>query len=116
MTVQLLSAILGVVACFTIIFMVRRDQLISRDGAVWILIAVTIVILGLFPSLTDWLGQKLDIGYPPVLPILFAILIILVKLVKADIEKAHLKADIERLLQHQAILQTELSELRKQLK
>lgn len=111
MTIQFVSALLGLLACGTIIFMVRRDKLVSRDAVGWIVIALLIMLLGGFPGITDWVGEVLQVGYPPVLLLLVAILLLLLKMVKADIDKAHFKADIERLLQHQALLYAEIRKL-----
>lgn len=111
MSIHLLSASLGVAVFLAIIFMVRRDHLVSKDAAGWIIIAFFIVILGFFPGITDWIGGIFNVAYPPILLLLTAVLLLLVKMVKADIDKAHLKADVERLLQHQALLHAELRKL-----
>lgn len=110
MTITLISAAIGLIAAAAILYMVRRDKMMSRDAAGWIIIAIIVAVLAVFPRLTDWVGQLLGVGYPPILPVLAALVFIVIKLVKSDIERAVLKADIERLMQHQAILESQLKE------
>uniref|UniRef100_A0A486XVZ2 Uncharacterized protein n=1 Tax=Rheinheimera sp. BAL341 TaxID=1708203 RepID=A0A486XVZ2_9GAMM len=93
--------------------MIRKDKLVSKDASSWIVIAFCIAVLGVFPGLTDWFGKQLSIGYPPVLPLIVAVLFLLLKMVKTDMDKVQQKADIERLLQHQALLYAELEKLKK---
>ncbi|HEY9041760.1 MAG TPA: DUF2304 domain-containing protein [Rheinheimera sp.] len=115
MTVRLISAFLGLLAFIFIIRMIRRDRLVSKDASSWIAIACFVVVLGVFPELTDGIGHLLNIGYPPVLPLIVAVLFLLLKMVRADMDKIQQKADIERLLQHQALLYAELEKLKKKI-
>ena len=115
MTVKLTSAFLGLLAFVFIVLMIRRDKLVSKDASSWLVIACFIIVLGVFPELTDWVGGLLNIGYPPVLPLIVAVLFLLLKMVIYDMDKAQQKADIERLLQHQALLYAELEKLKKKI-
>ncbi len=109
---QIISSIIGLLIGGTIFWLVRRDHLVSRDGIRWLLLAILIVTYGLFPGVNDWLGNVLGIGYPPIIPVLIALGVVLIKLLAADIQRAQMKVDIDRLVQKIAILEHQLEQNR----
>lgn len=106
-TPQIISSIISLAIGVSILMLIRRDHLMHRDGIKWLLIACLILIAGIFPSWVDVLGQYLSIGYPPIIPVLIGIGVILIKLLLADIERARMQVTINRLVQRLAILEAE---------
>lgn len=106
--VQWVSAVIGIVISCFILYLVRRDQLLTRDGLRWIIVAVGILVIGFVPSIVDFLGEQLGISYPPIIVVLLALGVILVKLLYGDIQRARMKVDIERLVQKVGMLEAEL--------
>lgn len=107
-TPQVLSSALALVLFSSILFLLRKDQITHRDGFKWVIVAVAILIYGLFPSINDYIGQELGIGYPPIIPILLGLGVVVIKLLMADIERAKLQVSVNRLVQKVAILEFEL--------
>ncbi|WP_337878998.1 DUF2304 domain-containing protein [Rheinheimera sp.] len=112
-SVQLVAALIGVSVSAFIFYLVRKDHLVTKDGLIWLLLSLFILLLSLFTDIVDKIGLSLGISYPPILLVLVGIAGILIKLVLNDVEKTQIKADVERLLQHNALLEAEVAALRK---
>ncbi|MEP6483011.1 MAG: DUF2304 domain-containing protein [Rudaea sp.] len=112
MTPPITAAIIGIVLAGTILLLVRRDHLHGSFALWWFAIAVAILVLGLFPPVIDWLGSVTGIYYPPILPIVIGIGMILIRLLKMDIDRSRSERQMRRLTQKLAILEQELREAR----
>ncbi|WP_419569487.1 DUF2304 domain-containing protein [Rheinheimera sp.] len=111
-SVQLVAALIGVSVSAFIFYLVRKDHLVTKDGLIWLLLSLFILLLSLFTNIVDKVGFGLGISYPPILLVLVGMAGILIKLVLNDVEKTQIKADLERLLQHNALLEAEITALR----
>lgn len=70
------------------------------------------LILGTFPSLVIWLGKLTGINYAPVLPIIIGLGLVLLRLLKLDIDRSRQERRMRRLTQKLAILEQEIEQLR----
>ena len=109
---QITAAILGVCLAGAIFYLVRRDHLHGPYAAWWLMVAAATLILGIFPAVVTWLGLLTGIKYAPVLPIIVALSLILLRLLKLDIDRSRQERQIRRLTQKLAILDHELQSLR----
>ena len=109
---QITAAILGVCLAGAIFYLVRRDHLHGPYAAWWLMVAAATLILGIFPAMVTWLGLLTGIKYAPVLPIIVALSLILLRLLKLDIDRSRQERQIRRLTQKLAILDHELQSLR----
>lgn len=109
---QLTAAILGVCLAGAIFYLVRRDHLHGPYAAWWLIVAAATLILGTFPVLVIWLGKLTGINYAPVLPIIIGLSMVLIRLLKLDIDRSRQERQIRRLTQKLAILEQELVSLR----
>ena len=109
---QITAAILGVCLAGAIFYLVRRDHLHGPYAAWWLMVAAATLILGIFPAVVTWLGLLTGIKYAPVLPIIVALSLILLRLLKLDIDRSRQGRQIRRLTQKLAILDHELQSLR----
>ncbi|MCC2606103.1 DUF2304 domain-containing protein [Planctobacterium marinum] len=107
---QIVSAVLALSIAMSIFWLIRRDYLIQRDGIKWIVIALGVLLYGINPALNDSIGNALGIGYPPIIVVLIALAVTLIKLLIADIERAKLQMSVTRLIQKVAILESRLEE------
>jgi len=107
---------MGVLASVSILLLMRKDKLHAHHGAFWVVIAICFALLGFAPGFFDWLARVFGIGYPPVLALAAAIMLIVLKLLMVDLDHAALKLRNERLIQHNAILELELRKLREELR
>ncbi|MHB8446644.1 MAG: DUF2304 domain-containing protein [Rudaea sp.] len=111
--VQITAAVIGVLLAGTILLLVRRTHLHGSYALWWFAVAGAILILGVFPPAIDWLGHVTGIHYPPVLPIVIGIGMILVRLLTMDIGRSRAERQVRRLTQKLAILEQELAQLRR---
>ena len=109
---QITAAIPGVCLAGAIFYLVRRDHLHGPYAAWWLMVAAATLILGIFPAVVTWLGLLTGIKYAPVLPIIVALSLILLRLLKLDIDRSRQERQIRRLTQKLAILDHELQSLR----
>jgi hypothetical protein len=113
MTAQITAGIIGVLLAGAILYLVRRDHLHGSYALWWLAVAVVILLLGVFPPVIDWLGSVTGIYYPPVLPIIVGIGMILIRMLKMDIDRSQQERQLRRLTQKLAILEQELSAARR---
>ena len=112
MTSQLTSGLISVLLAGAILYLVRRDHLHGSYALWWLAVAAAILVLGVFPPVIDFLGGLTGISYPPVLPIIVGIGMILIRMLRTDIERSRQERQLRRLAQKLAILEQELSALR----
>ena len=108
---QFFSSIIGAVIAFMIYWLVRRDHLVPKQAIRWLLVAASILLLGMFPTLVDKLGHAVGIAYPPIIPLIIGLCAALVKILLMDIERNKLNITQDRLVQKLAMLEAELEEL-----
>ena len=105
--VALTSGIIGIATAVTIVVLVRRDHLHVKYGMWWFAAAAGFAMLGLFPSIVDFIGVALGIAYPPVLALIVGLVI---KILVMDIERSRNQIKLQRLVQRIALLEAELRE------
>lgn len=110
-TGQITSAVLGIALAGAILFLVRRDHLHGPFAVWWFAVAAATFVLGVFPSVVVWLGHVTGIGYAPVLPIIVGLSLVLIRLLKLDIDRSKQERRLRRLTQKLAILEQELDRL-----
>ena len=111
LTGQITSAILGVALAGAILFLVRRDHLHGPYAIWWFGVAAATFVLGVFPGMVVWLGHATGIFYAPVLPIIIGLSLVLLRLLKLDIDRSKQERRLRRLTQKLAILEQELVRL-----
>jgi hypothetical protein len=111
LTGQITSAVLGVGLAGAILFLVRRDHLHGPYAVWWFAVAAATFILGVFPGVVVWLGRETGIGYAPVLPIIIGLSLVLIRLLKLDIDRSKHERKMRRLTQKLAILEQEMERL-----
>jgi hypothetical protein len=113
MTSQLTSAAIGVLLAGAILYLVRRDHMHGSYALWWLAIAAAILVLGVFPPAIDWLGRVTGISYPPILPIIIGIGMILIRMLRTDIDRSRQERQLRMLAQKLAILEQELATARR---
>jgi len=108
---QITSAILGAGLAGAILFLVRRDHLHGPYAVWWFGVAAATFVLGVFPGVAVWLGRQTGILYAPVLPIIIGLSLVLIRLLKLDIDRSRQERRIRRLTQKLAIIEQELVRL-----
>lgn len=111
MTAQITAAVIGLVLGGSILYLVRRDHLHGPYALWWLIVAAVTLVLGFVPRTVDWLAHFTGIAYPPVLPIILGLSLILIRMLQLDIERSRQERQIRRLNQKLAILEEELAAL-----
>lgn len=111
MSMHWIPAIIGLGLAGTIFYLVRRDRLHGPYALWWLLVAGAALVMGLFPQVVDWLGRVTHVYYPPALPIIIGLALVMVRLLKLDIDRSHQERRLRRLVQKVAMLESELSDL-----
>ncbi|MCB2184355.1 MAG: DUF2304 domain-containing protein [Desulfobulbaceae bacterium] len=104
---QITSALIAVLIAVKIFFLVRRDALHTRYALWWFIIAILVLIAGVFPKLIDVIAHKLGVSYPPILVIVSGMGLILIKMLNMDIDRSRQEQKLRRLVQKLAILEEE---------
>lgn len=112
MTAQITAGVIALLLAGAILYMVRRDHLHGSYALWWLAVAAATLVLGVFPPVIDWLGRLTGISYAPVLPIIVGIGMILMRMLKMDIDRSRRERQLRRLTQRLALLEQELRELR----
>lgn len=110
-TGQITSAVIGIALTAAILFLVRRDHLHGPYALWWFAVAAATFALGVFPKLIPWLGKVTGIFYAPVLPIVVGLSLVLIRMLKLDVDRSKQERQIRRLTQKLAILEEEIERL-----
>ena len=106
--VSVLTGLMGLVVAILILFLIRRDRLHVSYGALWVAVALGFALLGFVPSVFDRLAHFLGVGYPPVLGLSVAIILLVIKLLMMDIEHSQARVRQQRLAQRLSFLEEAL--------
>jgi hypothetical protein len=109
--VSIVTGIIGVTAAIVIVLLIRRDHLHVRYGMWWVLAAVGLAMLGLWPEIIDRLAHTMGIGYPPALALTVGIVIVVLKILIMDLERSRNSIRLQRLVQRIALLEADLRKL-----
>ncbi|MEW6989423.1 DUF2304 domain-containing protein [Colwelliaceae bacterium 6441] len=112
---QYFSAISAIVFFVLVISLIRKDSILMGAAFRWLVLSVGILILGIFPQIADYSAKMVGISYPPILPILLACLLLILKALLADIERAKTQVKIDRMAQKLAILEAEIALVKKEI-
>ena len=113
MTYQLTSLAIGLALAATILTLVRRAHLHGPQALWWLVLAAGIIVLGIWPRLTDLISPYLGVSYPPIVAVLLGLGLMLVKMMSMDLQRSRQEQRIRRLAQRLAMLEAELARVRR---
>ncbi|WP_042150706.1 MULTISPECIES: DUF2304 domain-containing protein [unclassified Pseudoalteromonas] len=105
---QVFTASIAIIFFIIVFTLIRRDSILMGAAFRWFAIAIGTLILGVYPQLSDLAAGVLGISYPPILPVTIACLVLMVKVLLADIERAKTQVKLDRLAQRLAMLELEV--------
>jgi hypothetical protein len=106
------AAVISLFFVTVILFLVRRQRLGNLHTLWWLSTVAGVLAFGIFPSISDWVGSKLGVHYPPVLPLVLALCLIFVKILTMDIAWTRQESRIRILAQKMAAYEAEVRELK----
>lgn len=102
---QATAALIGIFIGGLILWLVRKNHLHGPYAIWWILVAIGVILLGLFPQIVNPIAKWLGVGYPPILVIILALAALLVKVLTMDLERTRQEVALRRLAQRLAMLE-----------
>ncbi|CAN2039798.1 DUF2304 domain-containing protein [Candidatus Magnetomoraceae bacterium gMMP-15] len=102
---RIISLILAFLTAVVIVMLIRRGHLRIIYSVWWFLIALSILFLGAFPNVVDYVCAKMGIHYPPILVVVIGIIFILIKQVLTDIEISKQEKKIRILTERLALFE-----------
>ena len=109
--IPIITGVIGIVTAVIIVFLIRRDHLHARYGLWWMTAAFAFALLGLYPWVFDEIAAYVGVAYSPVLALMLAIVILVLKILVMDIERSRNQVKLNRLVQRIGILEAELARL-----
>ena len=113
MLVNITTGIFGAIVALLMVYLVRRDRLHVSHGLGWTMVILVFAFLGIAPSIVDSLASMLGVKYAPMLGILLAIGVLVIKALVSDIEATRLRVSQQRLIQKVSLLEEDLREISK---
>ncbi|WP_394228246.1 DUF2304 domain-containing protein [Pseudoalteromonas spongiae] len=110
---QVFTSIIAVIFFLFVIVLIRRDSILMGAAFRWLVLALAILVLGIYPQLADIAAQWVGIAYSPILPVIMACLLLMLKALIADIERAKTQVKLDRIAQKLAIVEMELDLVKK---
>ena len=108
LALRALLAGLGIGIGLGMLYLVRRDRLHGSYAIWWVVVAAAVVAFGIFPGLVDWIGVRIGVAYPPILLVVVALLMMLVKMLTGDLDRTRQMRKLRFLAQRIAILEHEV--------
>ena len=108
----LIQLTIGLVIFSGIILLMIRKKSNANISLIWLLIAVAIMILGLFPRLIDIAANAFGIDYPPTLIMVVAIAMILWIVFYVSSQLAIAQTKIRELAMQISLLNNEMASLK----
>ncbi|MDL2294052.1 DUF2304 domain-containing protein [Ruminococcaceae bacterium OttesenSCG-928-D13] len=101
-----LQVVLILGSLLTILFMMRRirqSKLQIQDSIFWIIFSFLLLVLSIFPELTSWVSQKLEIASPINFVYLVIIFVLLINQFLSSVRISRMDARLQQLAQRQAL-------------
>lgn len=102
-----------VVACAYVLRKIHHAQMEIDDAIYWIVVSVMLVIISIFPQISDFFSDLLGIQSPSNFVFLSVIFLVIAKLFSLSLEVSLLKQKLKSTIQNVAIRGKELEELAK---
>ena len=105
--VNIATIVVGVGIIIYVIGLIAKKRMSESQAVLWIAIALSAVILGIFPSVIPWIADKLGIWYAPSVLLLVATIGLLLILFRNSIVASGHTDEIHELAIQVALLQEE---------
>ncbi len=103
------TSIIAIIISVVILYLLRRDHLHPRYAPWWFMVVVGIILFGMMPSIINIIGHVLGAHYPPIIIIVISICLILLKMLRMDIDRSQRERQLRRLAQRMAVLEGEMN-------
>ena len=100
--------IISLIAVFYIVHDIRKKIFSIKESFWWMIAALIMLFLAIFPYSIDWLAQKFGISYPPSLLFLFCIIFLILMNFRNSKKISEQQMKIIELAQNLAIVKEDI--------
>ncbi len=104
MSGYLFAVALTVVVLVMLFLLMRRRRIREKYAAVWIALALAVVVLGAFPRLAVWLASLVGVETPANLVFALAFVVLLLVCIQLSVEVSNLEEETRTLAEEIALL------------
>lgn len=101
---QNITSLLGIGFAVVVLLLIGRDQIGVRHGLFWFALAITAVVLGVWPKVIDDVALRAGVRYSPTLLLVGAVIVLFIKALHTDIVNTRIERQVRRLNQSLALL------------
>ncbi len=105
------AVVLTVVLLVLLFFLMRRRRIREKYAAVWIAMALAVVVLGAFPRLAVWLASLAGVQTPANLVFALAFVVLLLVCIQLSVEVSNLEEETRTLAEEIALLRFDVERL-----
>ena len=110
MATRIFFGVIGILAMFLVLSDVKKKKFFEQESFFWVLGALVVLILALFPGLIILLANLIGVEYAPSLLFLIAIIFILYLLFRQSKQVSLLKEQVKDLGQKLVVMQKIIDE------
>lgn len=110
--VHIVALVGGLVILVGMVELLRRRQLREKYAVLWLLVAIGVAALAVFPGLLNDVGHALHIADPPNLLLFIAVIVLLLVSVHLSWEASRLEEETRSLAEEVALLRHEVEKER----
>jgi hypothetical protein len=99
-----------VVVVVALIYLLRTRRIREKYAAIWLLLTLAVVILGVFPQLAFWLSALLGVQTPSNLVFSVALLVLVAICVQLSTEVSHLEETTRTLAEEIALIRSDIEQ------
>ena len=114
--IQIIIAVVIILALFVIINMIRKKALELRYALTWLAVGVIVLILDIFPGIMGWMSGAMGIELPTNMLFFMGFCFLLMLVFGLTIKVSKISDEVKRLTQEMAILQYDIEEKQKNAK
>ena len=110
---RIFFAMVGLIVMIYVYRKVSENKLSEKESIFWMMGAISILILGIFPNITIRIAEILKIEYAPSLLFLVGIVFVFLLVFRLTLYVSILKEQVKELAQRNAILENRIVHLEK---
>lgn len=111
MRISATAVVVCVVLAVSLLQLLRTRRIREKYAAVWIVLVVAVVLIGVFPELAFWLSRLVGVQTPSNLVFALAIVVLLAVSVQLSTEVSSLEEETRTLAEELALLRLEVHKI-----
>ncbi len=111
MSLYLVAILVCLVLVGALVFLLRTRRIREKYAAVWIVLTVAVIVIGLYPELAFWLSDLVGVQTPANLLFSVALVVLLGVCIQLSTEVSSLEEETRSLAEEIALLRLEVHQL-----